>query len=109
MEKFIRVNFYPRHLVREGSVSKENLKVYGTYIRLDSFLQVDDLEPLKVYDPPATTRSLKMSHCYLTRVIGLGINGMSSDIYLTEESYNDLVLALGLSPQKLEAREIHIG
>ena len=116
MEKFIRVQFYPRHLVRDGSIAADKLKSCFTYIRLDAFLQIDDPEPLTVYhdkwinnEHKQTTQELQMSHCYLSRAIGLGLTGVSTDLYLTEDSYKDLMFALGLSTQRIEPKEYQIG
>ena len=41
--------------------------------------------------------------------MGLGINGMTSDIYLTEDSYNKVVKALGLIPEEIKTISINIG
>ena len=113
MDKFIRVDYYPRHLVREGRVRNTSLKAISTFIRLDTFLQIDDLEPLGIYfnytNAPENDKIIQMSQCYLSRQMGLGINGMTSDIYLTEDSYNKVVKALGLIPEEIKTISINIG
>lgn len=113
MDKFIKVDYYPRHLVKEGRVRDTDLKTISTFIRLDTFLQVDDLEPLEVYckymSDPKEDKIIQMSHCYLSRQMGLGINGVTSDIYLTEDSYNKIVKALGLIPEEVKTISINIG
>ena len=113
MDKFIRVDYYPRHLVREGRGRNTSLKAISTFIRLDTFLQIDDLEPLGIYfnytNDPKNDQIIQMSHCYLSRQMGLGINGVTSDIYLTEDSYNKVVKALGLIPEEIKTISINIG
>jgi len=113
MDKFIKVDYYPRHLVKEGRVRDTDLKTISTFIRLDTFLQIDDLEPLRIYfnylNDPKDDEVVQMSHCYLSRQMGLGINGMTSDIYLTKDSYNKVVKALGLIPEEIKTISINIG
>ena len=116
MDRFIKVEFYPRHLVREGRVKDEELKTVSTYIRLDAFLEIDDLEPLVAYHDKwvgskhtQTENKLQMSHCYLSRVAGLGINGITTDIYLTEDSYNKVLKALGITGEEVKMISINIG
>ena len=99
--KFIKVDYYPHYQVREGSARAESLKLRSAFIRLDCFMQVDDPEEFKVHhvswkdgNRHEEVETIFISHCYLSRMAGLGINGISTDLDLTEKSYNDVCRAL---------------
>ena len=98
--RFIKVDYYDRYAFRDESTNTKLLKINfrSAYIRLDVFLEIGDLETREVYEWKNSDikSEVKVSHCYLGRFQGLGINGLASDIYLTEESYRKLLDELTL-------------
>ena len=105
MDQFIEVRYFPRHILRESNkvyVDSKNPQLVTTkaHIRLDAFLELDELEEYEVYikfrESDGSVQKFKASHCYLSRTVGLGINGVSTDIYLDEESYHKVMIALGI-------------
>ena len=96
--RFIKVDYYNRYAFRDHSTNADLLKsqLKSAHIRLDCFLEVGELENHEVHDHGDIVNTINVSHCYLTRVEGLGINGVASDVYLTEESYKTLSIILDL-------------
>lgn len=87
--KFIKVGYYDRYAFQDECTNHERLKkcFKSANIRLDAFLEIDDLETKDVEESGRNISKINVSRCYLTRTQGLGLNGIASDIYLTEESY----------------------
>lgn len=105
MNQFIEVRYFPRHILRESNKvyvasEKPQLATTKAHIRLDAFLELDELEEYTVFikyrEDEGPIQQFKASHCYLSRTVGLGINGVSTDIYLDEESYHKVMVALGI-------------
>lgn len=105
MDQFIEVRYFPRHILRESPnvyVDSKNPQLATTkaHIRLDAFLELDEPEEYTVFikyrEEEGPIQKFKASHCYLSRTVGLGINGVSTDIYLDEESYHKVMVALGI-------------
>lgn len=116
MNQFIEVKFYPRHILRESPnvyVDSKNPQLATTkaHIRLDAFLELDELEEYTVFikyrEEEGPIQKFKASHCYLSRTVGLGINGVSTDIYLDEESYRLVMIALGIKPVAISMKDIN--
>ena len=116
MNQFIEVEFYPRYFLREGNKiyidsNNSQFAITKAHIRLDAFLELDELEEYTVFnkyrESDGPIQQFKASHCYLSRTVGLGVNGVSTDIYLTEQSYNDVMIALGIKPVAISMKEIN--
>lgn len=108
MKNFVKVNLYSTYFMSKRSplakggksgIFENETNTISTFIRLDAFVQIDDLEEVKVmkseYDNKVV-KIIKTSHCFLNRFEGKGLNGISTEIYLTEESYNAVLTALEL-------------
>lgn len=95
---FIELDYYGYFAFKDGSTNSDLLRkeLKSVFVRLDSFLEIGKLETHKVYSSGDLVETIKVSHSYLNRLIGRGINGISTDIYLTEDSYEKLIIALGL-------------
>ena len=91
--KFIKVNYYDRYAFLDRCTDPERLKqcFKSAYIRLHAFLEIGDLETREVNEPGGNVSKINVSHCYLTRTQGFGLNGIAFDVYLTEESYKNLI------------------
>lgn len=116
MSQFIEISFYPRHILNQGNKIFEDpkaprLKLTKAHIRLDAFLELDELEDYTVFieycENKGPINQFKASHCYLSRTVGLGINGVTTDIYLTEESYYKVMTALGIVTSIPKIDEVH--
>ena len=105
LKKFVKIEFYPRHILADPreTLTDQKLMTTSTFIRLDAFMQLDDLERRDVYaseydrsDNKSPSKTIRFSHCVLSRMVGLGLNGINTDMYITEESYQKIIEALGL-------------
>jgi len=117
MDQFIEVHYFPRHLVRESNkvyVDSDNPRLETTkaHIRLDAFLELGELEGYEVFikyrESNGPVQQFKASHCYLSRTVGLGINGVCTDIYLDEESYHKVMVALSIEHIKPKTENITV-
>jgi len=107
-ENFIDVDIYSTYHMSnraelatggKSGILEQNARTIRTFIRLDAFIQIDELEEVKIMRSEYSSEVVdvvKTSRCFLNRLEGRGINGFTTLIYLTEESYNRLIKALRL-------------
>ncbi len=116
MNHFVAVEYYPRHILRDSNKvyvdsNSPQLATTKAYIRLDAFMELDELEEYAVYikyrESDGPVQQFKASHCYLSRTVGLGINGICTDIYLTEQSYHNVMVALGLESVGISIEDVN--
>ena len=81
---------------RVRAIEKCSVQYTSTNIRLDSILRVDAPEEKVIYDDGEFVETICIAKIYTSCIVGLGINGIDTCLWITKESYNAIVEALKL-------------
>ena len=77
-------------------IEKHSVQYTATNIRVDSILRVDAPEEMAICDDGEFVKTICIAKIYTSCVVGIGINGIDTCLWITKESYNAIVKALKL-------------